>query len=113
VAGREVWSVGLEHDDADFLVGGRHVPRVVELTEQLRILRVAPLGTVERDDADAVDDFVQDELHLRHGVPDSASVGPKSEWLVRANRATVADTIRPRRGRGSSPFAHAPRHRSR
>jgi hypothetical protein len=63
VAGGEVLAVCLEHDDPDVVIVRRRRPGPVEFLQERRMLRVALLGPVQRDDCHVGVDFVLDEFH--------------------------------------------------
>ena len=60
MAGREVFSVGAQHDHRDVVVLGGARPGSVEFVEQLGVLRVGGLRPIQRDGRDAIGDLIVD-----------------------------------------------------
>ena len=67
VAGREVLAFGREDDDADVVVGIGDIECLVELVEELRILRVRLTGPGERDRGDRTVHVVVDHGEVHRG----------------------------------------------
>src|SRR6266849_8472097 len=67
MAGGKVRTVGGEDDDFDVVVTRRHVEGVVQLVEQLGVLRVACLRAVQHDAGNMLGwGFIEDGLELLH-----------------------------------------------